>query len=423
MRRLTWPGLTLPLDAVTGRQAAADTLLVRFFDGRSSQPVPCRLELLPTAARGKIGVCLFKAASADGCLGEVVEKGEVGKLSEGRQAPAAPLREFSPSQIEWPDAGDTRIAVIRFADGSQAQSLEPGRLTAALKAAGYRAPGLHALAEKMASHWVALASGVVACAAITAAVWIYGVPAASKVITHFMPTRWEAQLAETTLEALDKTWLKSSRLSAERQSQITADFAALVKRASLDGSAPSYRLLFRSMGSMPGAGEESDKPEDTKKGNTGNHKRVGNAFALPGGVLVMTDELVAEAEPGAVLGVLAHELGHVKHRHATRVAVESSLLGTAVALITGDPTSVLASVPVGLATMSFSRRHELEADCYAVSLLARAGQSSEPLARLLETISKSQGSGGMGGMLSSHPSTPMRAQLLRDPAALAQACG
>jgi predicted Zn-dependent protease len=123
-----------------------------------------------------------------------------------------------------------------------------------------------------------------------------------------------------------------------------------------------------------------------------------------------------------VLGVLAHELGHVKYRHATRVAVESSLLGTAVALISGDPTSVIATVPVALATMSFSRSHETEADCYAVRLLARAGQSTEPLAKRLEAISKSQG-GGMAGVLSSHPSTPARAQLLRDPAAVRQACG
>jgi Zn-dependent protease with chaperone function len=369
---------------------------VRFFDGRSSQPVPCWLELVPTATRGQVGLCLFSLA-ADHNPADTV--------------PAVPLRQFAPDEIEWPDAGHTRIAVIRFADGSQAQSLEHGQLTAALKAAGYRAPGLHALAEKMASHGVALAGGVVACAAISATVWLYGVPAASKVITHFMPTRWEAQLAETTLEALDKTWLKPSRLGAERQSQITANFDALVKKAASGGPAPPYRLLFRSMGSVPRHGKKDEKDE-----------HGGNAFALPGGVLVMTDQLVAVAEPGAILGVLAHELGHVKHRHATRVAVESSLLGTAIALISGDPTSVVAAIPVALATMSFSRSHEIEADCYAVRLLALAGQSTEPLAKLLETISKGQGS-GMAGVLSSHPATPARVQLLRDPAALRQACG
>lgn len=411
MQRQTWPGSILLFDASAPRPIAASDLLVRFFDGRSSQPVPCRLALVPTATRGQVGLCLFSLA-ADG--------------NAASQVPSALLRQFAPSEIEWPDAGYTRIAVIRFADGSQAQSLEPGRLAAALKAAGYRTPGLHALAEKMASHWVALAGGVIACVAISAGVWMYGVPAASKVITHFMPTRWEAQLAETTLAALDKTWLKPSRLSAERQLQIATDFDALVKKAAPDGSAPQYRLLFRSMGavldqSKKDGADKKDK-KDKKDDKDDQHQPGGNAFALPGGVLVMTDELVAVAEPGAVLGVLAHELGHVKHRHATRVAVESSMLGTAVALISGDPTSVIAAVPVALATMSFSRRHEIEADCYAVRMLALAGQSAEPLAKLLETISKTQES-NMASVLSSHPATAARVQLLREVAAFRQACG
>jgi Zn-dependent protease with chaperone function len=404
MQPPTWLGSILPLDAVTLMPATDSDLLVRFFDGCSSHPVPCRLELIPTATRGEVGLSLFFLPAGDNLASA---------------APAQPPRQFLPGQIQWPDAGHTRIALIRFADGSQVQSLEPERLAAALKAAGYRAPGLHALAEKMASHWVALACGVVACAAISAGVWMYGVPAASKVIARFMPTRWEAQLAETTLEALDKTWLKPSRLSAERQSQITAEFDALVKKAAPDGSAPHYRLLFRSMGSRDAQTKKDGEPSEASTSNPG---RSGNAFALPGGVLVMTDELVAVAEPGAVLGVLAHELGHVKHRHATRVAVESSLLGTAVALISGDPTSMVAAIPVALASMSFSRSHEIEADCYAVRLLTLAGQNTEPLARLLETISTGQGS-GMAGVLSSHPATPERVQLLRDPAAVRKACG
>ena len=384
----TWLVLTLPSDDAT----RGELIAARFFDGRSSQPVPCLLRLMPAVNKGGVGLQLHALASL-----------------APAPAPSAPWREFTASQIEWPDAGETRIAVIRFADGSQAQTLEPQRLAAALRSAGYRAPGLHALAGKMASHRGALLAGVVACAAISAGVWLYGVPALSKVITHFMPTRWETQLADRTLEVLDKAWLKPSRLGADRQAQITADFEALVKKAAPGGQAPHYRLLFRSMASISMTSDAS--------ASSG-----ANAFALPGGVLVMTDELVAVAEPGAILGVLAHELGHVKNRHATRVAVESSLLGTAIALISGDPTSVIATVPVALASLSFSRRHELEADCYALQTLARAGQSAEPLARLLEAISNKQGS-GMADVLSSHPSTPARVQLLRDPARAAGACG
>jgi Zn-dependent protease with chaperone function len=400
----TWPDLILPSEAPAAGPAADELIAARFFDGRSSQPVPCLMRLIQAPGKGGVALQLYLPATTAGSVAAP-------SLSSAPSASSAPWREFTANQIEWPDAGETRIAVIRFADGSQAQTLEPQRLTAALRAAGYRAPGLHALASKMASHRGALLAGVVACAAISAGVWLYGVPALSKVITHFMPTRWETQLADRTLDVLDKSWLKPSALSADRQTQITAEFDALVKKAAPGGAAPRYRLLFRSMAPIG----------KTAEGGAGSGA---NAFALPGGVLVMTDELVTVAEPSAILGVLAHELGHVNHRHATRVAVESSLLGTAIALISGDPTSVIATVPVALASLSFSRSHETEADCYALQMMARAGQSTEPLAKLLETISRGQSGtgGGMAGVLSSHPSTPARVQLLRDPAALRQVC-
>ena len=363
-------------------------IAARFFDGRSSQPLPCLLRLLPAATRG--GVALQIHALPLPAQGD-----------SATRAPTAPLRAFTARQIEWPDAGETRIAVIRFADGSQAQTLEPAALARALRAAGYRAPGLHALAGS----WRALLAGVAVCAALSVAVWLYGVPAAARVISEVMPTRWEGELADRTLQTLDASWLSPSKLGAERQAQIRADFSVLLGQAG--GAAPPYTLVFRTL--RPRPGQSAD-------GGGG-----ANAFALPGGLLVMTDELVARSEPGALLGVLAHELGHVRHRHATRVAVEGALLGTAVAVIAGDITSVAATLPVALATLSFSRRHELEADCFALHTLARAGQSAEPLARLLDTIAGRHRE-GMADVLSSHPSTAARVQLLRDPAATAKAC-
>jgi hypothetical protein len=118
-------------------------IAARFFDGRSSQPLPCLLRLLPAATRGGVALQI-----------DALPLEAQGGLSTG--APAVPLRAFTARQIEWPDAGETRIAVIRFADGSQAQTLEPAALARALRAAGYRAPGLHALAHTMAGSWRAL---------------------------------------------------------------------------------------------------------------------------------------------------------------------------------------------------------------------------------------------------------------------------
>lgn len=362
---------------------------VRFFDGLSSQPTLCLLTLLPGTGKTGVGLRLDRA---DGPLPE-------------------PLRRFNAGQIEWPDAGTTRIAVIRFDDGSQAQldGRDAATLASALQAAGYRPPGLHALAQRMASSWRMLLLGTAACVGLSVALWLYGVPLAASAITRAVPVPWDTQLGTQALQTLDQSWLQPSSLPNERRQQITRDFAALVRKAWPDGAAPAYRLEFR-------AARERLKSPGPASG--------ANALALPGGTLVLTDELVAVAEPDALLGVLAHELGHVQRRHATRMAVEGALLASGVAVIIGDITSVLASAPLLLATLSFSRAHELEADCYALATLQRAGLSALPLASLLETIADapSGGTNSRSVVLSSHPSTPARAQLLRDPAMARRSC-
>ena len=94
---------------------------------------------------------------------------------------------------------------------------------------------------------------------------------------------------------------------------------------------------------------------------------------------------------------------------------------------------MLATAPVLLATLSFSRAHELEADCYARATLQRSGVSARPLASLLESIAGVRTSTAADGatervssrsdVLSSHPSTPARAELLRDAALARRSCG
>lgn len=367
-------------------------LRVRFFDGLSSQPTLCLLTLMQTEGKNGIGLRLDRASA------------DFSGTSE-------PLRAFAAAQIEWPDAGATRIAVIRFDDGSLAQvdGRDADALTKALHAAGYRPPGLHALAQHMAASWRLLALSTAACVGLSALVWLYGVPLAASAITRALPVPWDTQLGTQALQTLDQSWLKPSSLPDERRQQITRDFAALIQKAWPDGSAPAYRLEFR-------AARQHLKSPGPASG--------ANALALPGGTLVLTDELVAVAEPDALLGVLAHELGHVQRRHATRMAVEGALLGTGVAVIAGDVTSMLATAPVLLATLSFSRAHELEADCYALATLQRAGVSAAPLASLLETIARAPADSATSrsDVLSSHPSTPARAQLLRDAALARRSC-
>ncbi|MBC7548084.1 MAG: hypothetical protein H7224_05495, partial [Polaromonas sp.] len=149
-------------------------LRVRFFDGFSSQPTLCLLTLVPSEGKTGVGLRLDRAAGS----------------------PDEPLRSFTATQIEWPDAGLTRIAVIRFDDGSQAQmdGSDAAALAHNLHAAGYRPPTVHALAQRMAASWRMLLLGTAACVALTAVVWLYGVPLAASAIARVLPVPWDAQL-------------------------------------------------------------------------------------------------------------------------------------------------------------------------------------------------------------------------------------
>ena len=102
--------------------------------------------------------------------------------------------------------------------------------------------------------------------------------------------------------------------------------------------------------------------------------RVGpNAFALPDGTILFTDEMVRLADhDDELVAVLAHEIGHVVHRHGLRAVIQDSLLGFALLAITGDATGsseLFLGLPVLLTQLAYSRTFEREADNYALDYL------------------------------------------------------
>ena len=122
---------------------------------------------------------------------------------------------------------------------------------------------------------------------------------------------------------------------------------------------------------------------------------VNNAFAVPGGYVYATRQLVNlmnnEAELAAVLG---HEVGHVAARHSARrqqAAQRNQLLGLLGAVIGG---AVLGSPDLGnlalqtsqLATLRYSRSQEIEADQLGIQYLNRAGYDPRAMATLLQSL-------------------------------------
>lgn len=146
---------------------------------------------------------------------------------------------------------------------------------------------------------------------------------------------------------------------------------------------------------------------------------VANAVALPAGSIIVTDALVKRAgSPDALAGVVAHEIGHVHHRHGIRRLLHEGGMLLALSLLTGDAgglTAVSTRMVVGAA---YSREAEREADRFAVDAVAAAGGNPGALGPFLQELSKDGGEdGGLASFLATHPLSDERRRSIDDRAA------
>jgi len=142
---------------------------------------------------------------------------------------------------------------------------------------------------------------------------------------------------------------------------------------------------------------------------------VVNAFALPGGYVVVFTGLMKKAESGEeVAGVLSHELNHVLQRHGLERIVKSLGLLTVVAIVLGDQqglVGMMKQLGVELLTLKFGREQETEADLTGLQLLQRAKIDPSGMIRFFERLSEKDE--GRMEWLSTHPMSTARAERLK----------
>ncbi len=139
-----------------------------------------------------------------------------------------------------------------------------------------------------------------------------------------------------------------------------------------------------------------------------------NAFALPGGYVFINRGLLERSDDGyQVAGVLAHEFQHVLHRHGIKNMVRQIGLMIIVYAVVGDAgeiESFLVGNAANLASMSFSRDQETEADLHGMELIYKAGLEPTGLMRFMEMLAKEEGlAGSIPTILSTHPASDDRA--------------
>jgi predicted Zn-dependent protease len=119
-----------------------------------------------------------------------------------------------------------------------------------------------------------------------------------------------------------------------------------------------------------------------------------------------------------IMGVLAHEIGHVEHEHSLRRLNHAAGVSGLIMLAGGDVGSAVEDLLVHgslLASLSYSREQEREADRSSVALMRRAGRDPLAMGRLFERLRQKLGIEG-GGILSTHPATSERMEQLRSEA-------
>jgi len=142
---------------------------------------------------------------------------------------------------------------------------------------------------------------------------------------------------------------------------------------------------------------------------------VVNAFALPGGYVVVFTGLMLKAESGEeVAGVLSHELNHVLRRHGLERIVKQIGLVAVLTILLGDPqglAGLMKQLGVELLTLKFGRAQETEADLLGVQLLHRAKIDPSGMIRFFERLA--QQDKDRVEILSTHPMSDDRAERLK----------
>lgn len=296
-------------------------------------------------------------------------------------------REDDTTLVSWPYR---QLKLIeRARDGSRLRLTcgeeEDARLTLTdrelIRAIEQRAPQLVAARRVVSPRMLLRGAGVAAIVFLLAgAVW-FGWPRLADQLARVVPASWEATLGQRLITAM----LEDEKLCAGREGQAAID-----------------RLTARLLAKRPPGQPVSVRVVDAE---------IVNAFAAPGGHVVLYRGLIDKAESAEeVAGVLAHELGHVIERHATRMMVRwSGLELLSIVLLGQSDIGSLGSILLGL---GYSRDFEREADARALQLLAEADIQGHGLIRFFARLEKDEK--GLGRTLdalryvSTHPTSAER---------------
>lgn len=243
---------------------------------------------------------------------------------------------------------------IYFANGNQFETPDNDTIDRILKSVRHKNSHTTIISKAESSWTFALASVFITILAI-AGFFKFGLPFAALHAANKIPVSTAEKLSEEALALIDRVAAKPTKLSSKVTDNITQRFNQRLAAVPNKGDFV-YKLHFRQMGGMA------------------------NAFALPGGDIVVTDALAILTNENELDSILLHEIAHVEKRHGLQAVIKASAMSVIVTIALGD-LSTVAELTTGIATFyiqsNYSRAAEAEADDFALTHLAR--QNTDPI--------------------------------------------
>lgn len=332
-------------------------LPVRYFDGRSSRPREVQARLVQ-------GTLHLSGPEVD--------------------------RSFEARSVQWPERTRRGPRMAQLPDGGSIQTEDAAAWDAWVRDAGHG----ESVVVRLQQSWRGVLVSLLLLVGVSAAGYVWGLPWAARAVADRFPDGVEQQIGETVLVQVDE-FVKPSQLSTQEQQAIEQAWQRVLRahtaaQAARGVAVRPSRLLIR------------------------HSEDIGpNALALPGGTMLLTDDMarLLQHDTDVIAGVLAHELGHVQHRHGVRMLVQVGVLGFVTSTLWGDYSGVLATVPLWLGQAHYSREAEREADDEAIVLLRAAGLSPAVMVTLFERLAGPDGTGRDNAppiALASHPADAER---------------
>jgi predicted Zn-dependent protease len=301
------------------------------------------------------------------------------------------------ASFRWP-LGEVR-QTQGFYEGEQVRLERGGDLAAALlvgdlaflsalRAAAPQAAGAFHDPARRRFRVALILLAALATVAVGAGLYVWGIPMLAGVAAARVPVAWEVALGDAAMAQLAPPAKRCH--DPERQRRIDEITGVLLR------TLPESRYPFRVV--------VVDNP-------------MVNAFAAPGGFIVVFRGLLERTDNAEELaGVLAHEIQHVLHRHATRAILRQASTAILVAALVGDVSGVMAFGLEGarvLGDLRHSREAEHEADRDGMRMLHAAAVDPEGMLAFFRAMQKLEGSAPAAARyLSTHPAPGDRLQAL-----------